>query len=173
LPNVTAPPLVMLERARLACDAGAGGLLVAPGLVGLEAMRCVADADGVGLPIMSHPALLGSHTMSPAEGLSHGVLYGQINRLAGADATIFPNYGGRFSFTAEQCRQIIAGCAVEMGAIRSIFPVPAGGMTMQRVPELCEFYGQDVILLIGGDLHRHGPDLAENCRRFARLVEGA
>ena len=26
------------------------------------------------------------------------------------------------------------------------------------------------ILPIGGDLHRHGPDLVENCRKFVELV---
>jgi ribulose-bisphosphate carboxylase large chain len=38
------------------------------------------------------------------------------------------------------------------------------------VPELCRFYGRDSILLIGGDLHRHGPDLTENCHKFIELV---
>jgi len=43
-------------------------------------------------------------------------------------------------------------------------------MKVDRVAELCRFYGNESVLLIGGDLHRHGPNLAENCRRFAELV---
>jgi ribulose-bisphosphate carboxylase large chain len=31
-------------------------------------------------------------------------------------------------------------------------PVPAGGMTLARVPEMLDFYGPDVMLLIGGSL---------------------
>jgi len=46
-----------------------------------------------------------------------------------------------------------------------------GGMSLDRVPELCRFYGKDSILLIGGDLHRHGPNLVENCRKFAELAK--
>jgi ribulose-bisphosphate carboxylase large chain len=171
LPNVTAPVDQIADRAQLAKEAGAGGCLISPGLVGLDAMRRIADEDRVGLPIMSHPALMGSFTMSSTSGIAHGALYGQISRLAGADAVIFPNYGGRFSFSEEECRDIIDGVTREMGAVSPIFPAPAGGMKVNRVPELCRFYGQDSVLLIGGDLHRQGPDLAENCRRFARLVQ--
>jgi ribulose-bisphosphate carboxylase large chain len=136
-------------------------------------MRCIADDDEIGLPIMSHPAFWGAFTISPSAGISHGTLYGQINRLAGADAAIFPNYGGRFSFSIEQFRDIIEGTTVAMGSFKPIFPAPAGGMKLDRVPELCSFYGNDSILLIGGDLHRHGPDLVKNCREFARRVRNS
>jgi ribulose-bisphosphate carboxylase large chain len=171
LPNVTAPVDQIVDRAQRAKEAGAGGCLISPGLVGLDAMRRIADDARVALPIMSHPALLGSFTISSTGGIAHGALYGQISRLAGADAVIFPNYGGRFSFSEEECRDIIDGVTREMGAVSPVFPAPAGGMALDRVPELCRFYGKDSVLLIGGDLHRHGPDLAENCRRFARLVQ--
>lgn len=173
LPNVTAPFDELRERARFAREKGAGGLLISPGLVGLDAMRCIADDEQVRLPILSHPAFQGCFTMSPVQGISHGTLYGQLNRLAGADAAIFPNYGGRFSFSKEECREIIAGSTCAMGEIQPIFPAPAGGMKLDRVGELCEFYGREVVLLIGGDLHRHGPDLVANCRQFAELAARA
>jgi ribulose-bisphosphate carboxylase large chain len=44
-------------------------------------------------------------------------------------------------------------------------------MRLSGMPELAEIYGRDVILLVGGDLFRHGPDLTENCRAFRRLAE--
>ena len=171
VPNVTAPVDEVVERACLARRAGAGGCLISPGLAGLDTMRRIADDDQIAMPVLSHPALLGCFTVRPREGISHGALYGQINRLAGADAAIFPNYGGRFSFTLEECRDLVNGTACTMGAIGPIFPVPAGGMSLDRVPELCSFYGKDSILLIGGDLHRHGANLVENCRKFAQLVQ--
>jgi ribulose-bisphosphate carboxylase large chain len=170
LPNVTAPAGEILSRARFARDAGAGGLLCCPGLAGFDAMRVLADDDGLDLPILSHPAFLGSFCLHPDSGLSHGVLFGQLNRLAGADATVFPSWGGRFSFTQEECRDLVAGATRPMGQLRPIFPVPAGGMRLDRVAELSDFYGRDCILLIGGDLHDQGPDLVGNCRRFAALT---
>jgi ribulose-bisphosphate carboxylase large chain len=170
LPNVTGPADQTVDRAGRARAAGAGGLLFSPGLAGLDTMRQIADDDQVALPILSHPAFQGPFTLRPDEGISHGALYGQINRLAGADGAIFPNYGGRFSFTQEQCRDIVRGANCDMGSLTPIFPVPAGGMSLARVPELCRFYGIESILLVGGDLHRHGSDLAENCRKFVQLV---
>ena len=170
LPNITGPIDVMGERARVAKEAGAGGLLISPGLSGFDAMRWIADNDELALPILNHPAFQGSFTLRTTEGISHGALYGQIARLAGADGSIFPNYGGRFSFSPEECRDLVDGTTRTMGAIKPIFPVPAGGMSLPRVPDLCKFYGNDSILLIGGDLHRHGPDLVENCRKFVELV---
>jgi ribulose-bisphosphate carboxylase large chain len=133
-------------------------------------MRRIADDDRIALPILSHPAFQGPFTLRPDEGIAHGALYGQINRLAGADGAIFPNYGGRFSFTEAQCRDIVRGATCDMGSIAPIHPVPAGGMSLARVPELCRFYGKESILLVGGDLHRHGPDLIENCCKFVQLV---
>jgi len=168
LPNVTGPSDEIERRARAAVDAGAGGLVVSPGLVGFDAMRRMADDADLAVPIFSHPALLGSFTVSPRQGIAHGALYGQINRLAGADACIFPSFGGRFAFTEDECRGIAEATRAPMGRIESIFPVPAGGMSLDRIPELRRFYGDDVILLIGGDLHRGGPDLVESCRSFGR-----
>ena len=133
----------------------------------------LADDDALALPILSHPAFQGSFTLHPDGGLAHGVLYGQINRLAGADATIFPSYGGRFAFTPDECRDITIGATRPMGALKTIFPVPAGGMVLARVPELIRFYGRDCCLLIGGDLHARGTDLEASCRGFLAAVNAA
>ena len=132
-------------------------------------LRALADDDTLALPILSHPAFQGSFSLHPDGGIAHGCLYGQLNRLAGADATIFPSYGGRFAFTPDDCRDLVDGATRPLGTLAPIFPVPAGGLCIERVPELIHFYGQDCILLIGGDLHR-GPDLTENCRDFLKTV---
>ena len=164
-PNVTGPADQVLERARFARDCGAGGVLFAPGLAGFDTMRLLA-AEVPELPIMAHPALLGGFVVSPDHGISHAALFGHLHRLAGADIVVFPNHGGRFSFRPEDCKSIAAAAADELGSLAPIFPAPAGGMTVARVPEMVEFYGPDVILLIGGDLHRQSSDLVANCRGF-------
>jgi ribulose-bisphosphate carboxylase large chain len=170
-PNVTAPAGEVLERAHYAKERGAGGLLVAPGLTGFDAMRCLADDEGLSLPILSHPAFQGTYVLSPDHGISHHVLFGVLPRLAGADITIYPNYGGRFSFTRDECKAIVDGAEIPLGGIRPIFPAPGGGMRIDRVPELRTFYGPETVFLIGGDLMSAGPDLIENCRTFRRLLE--
>jgi ribulose-bisphosphate carboxylase large chain len=168
--NITAPHSEVMKRARLAKDAGAGGLMVAPGLIGFDLMRELADDDSIALPIMTHPALQGSF-VTGRNGISHGVIFGQLARLAGADATIFPNFGGRFSFSREECMDIAEETSIPMGKLKPIFPAPGGGMSLDRVPEMLETYGQDLIFLIGGGLFKHGPDLVENCRYFRQMVE--
>jgi ribulose-bisphosphate carboxylase large chain len=172
VPNVTAPPIELLSRARLAKALGSGALLVCPGLCGLEAMRTLADDDEVALPILSHPAFQGSFVVRPGEGLSHGLLFGQIARLAGADVTIFPNFGGRFSFTPQECCDLAAGTKVPMRSLKSIFPAPAGGLSLSRVRDLEAVYGRDMVILVGGGLFKHGPELLENCRAFRAIVSG-
>jgi S-methyl-5-thioribulose 1-phosphate isomerase len=168
--NITAPNAEVKKRAQFAKDVGAGGLMIAPGLVGFDLMRELADDDSTALPILTHPALQGSFVTS-RNGISPGVLFGQLARLAGADATIFPNFGGRFSFSREECKDIVRGTSLSMGHLKTIFPAPGGGMSLHKVPEMLETYGSDLIFLIGGGLFKHGPDLIENCRYFRNMIE--
>ncbi|HYF80909.1 MAG TPA: RuBisCO large subunit C-terminal-like domain-containing protein [Symbiobacteriaceae bacterium] len=170
MPNVTGPAEKVVESARFARQVGAGGILICPGITGLDVMRYLAEDEEIALPIMSHPALQGSFVTSPDSGISHYALFGQIARLAGADATIYPNWGGRFSFSKEECQSIAAGTEVAMGGLKQIFPTPGGGMTLERIPELFEVYGKDVIFLVGGGLFKQGPNLVENCKYFLSMI---
>lgn len=170
MPNVTAPYSETIARARFAKEAGAGALLISPGLAGLDAMREISEDDGINLPIFSHPAFQGSYVLDRS-GISHSVLFGQIARLAGADATIYPNFGGRFSFSIEECKSIVEGTMEPMGALKQIFPCPAGGMSLSSIPKSIEIYGNDVIFLVGGGLFKQGPDIVENSRYFRDMVE--
>lgn len=170
MPNVTAPAHLVHERAKFAKAAGAESLLICPGLTGFDTMRMLADDGEIALPISSHPAFYGSMVTSPQNGMSHYALYGQLQRLAGADSSIYPNFGGRFSFSEEECRSIIEGCAVPMGELKPIFVTPGGGMNMNSIPQMREVYGQEVIYLIGGGLHRYSDDIVKNARHFVGLV---
>ncbi len=171
MPALNVPAGALVDAAHEAKAAGAGALLVLPGLVGLDAMRTLADDDDLGLPIMSHPAFLGSHVVSADQGIDHGILLGLLLRLAGADITVFPNHGGRFSFTPAQCLDIRDRAAQPLGSIAATWPSPGGGMSVERIPEMVAFYGSDVALLIGGALHRG--DLATNARVMVDAVRAA
>ncbi len=168
--NVTAPFDELMRRARFAKDAGAGALMIAPGLTGFSAMKTLADDSGLGLPVFSHPAFLGA-SLNGASALSYFFALGQLQRLSGADAVIYPNYGGRFSISKEQCLEIARGAREPMGRIQSIFPFPGGGMSLEAVSEMHEMYGNDLIYLIGGGLFRRGDDLVENCKYFRSLID--
>lgn len=170
-PNITAPSGYEYGSAMHAKRVGAGAVLVSPGIAGLSLMQNLAANPDFDLPILSHPSFQGSFVVSRDSGISHFCLFGQLNRLAGADAAIFPNFGGRFSFSRDDCRAIVEGCSQGMQNIAPIFPAPAGGMSLERVPEMREMYGRDVILLIGAGLRSHSPDLVANCIYFRELAE--
>ena len=170
LPSLNGPADEVFERARIAKDAGAGGLLVLPGLAGLDTMRALAADDALALPVMGHPAFLGSYVIHDDAGIEHGVLFGTLFRLAGADMVVFPSYGGRFAFSREACTSIADACRAPLGSLAPIFPAPGGGMTLARVPEIEAFYGPDTALLVGGDLHRG--DLLDNVTRMHAAVAG-
>ena len=175
IPNVTGPIDKIMERSRFAKKVGAGGLLLAPGLTGLDTLRWLSQDPEVALPIFSHPAFQGSYVINAAQGvgLSHYLIYGQLSRLAGADAVVYPNFGGRFSFSVAECQNIVAGTQDAMGHLKPIFPAPGGGMTLDRIPELMKVYGNEVLFLMGGGLFKPGRSLADNCKDFLALVEQA
>jgi ribulose-bisphosphate carboxylase large chain len=169
-PNVTAPADELCQRAHFAKQSGAGALLLCPGLTGFDAMRTLADDESLQLPILAHPAFLGSFVTSPDNGISHHALFGQIMRLAGADAVIFPHSGGRFGFSPAECREVADGTQSLLGELKSIFPAPGGGMSLARIPELLKFYGNEVIFLVGGDLLRNNAEIERNCERYREMV---
>jgi ribulose-bisphosphate carboxylase large chain len=160
MPSLNVPADRIADAAHEAKAVGAKAVLVLPGVSGFDAMRMLADDDSLALPIMAHPSFLGSNVVNPAQGFDHGILFGTLMRVAGADISIFPNYGGRFSFSPDECRQIKDLCHAPLGTLRPSWPSPGGGMTLDRLGELTDFYGSDVALLIGGALHRG--DLAAN-----------
>jgi ribulose-bisphosphate carboxylase large chain len=53
--------------------------------------------------------------------------------------------------------------------MKRIFPSPGGGMTLERIPEIANFFGNDTFLLIGGALHRG--DLLGNAKSLRTYVE--
>ena len=169
-PSLNLPADEILNAAVEAKNLGAGALMMLPGVTGFDSMRSVADNDEVALPIMSHPSMLGSFVSSPTQGLSHGLLLGTIMRLAGADISVFPNFGGRFSFTPEECREITQASRADLSGLKPMWVSPAGGMTLEKIPEMRSFYGNDLALLIGSALHRG--DLFENACAMKDAIAG-
>ncbi|KMT22445.1 RuBisCO large subunit C-terminal-like domain-containing protein [Clostridium cylindrosporum] len=170
VPNITGSYRNVIKRAKEAKEAGAGGVLICPILTGFDVIREISNDDSINLPIFSHPAFIGSFAVNKF-GISHSAIFGLIQRLSGADCSIFPNYGGRFSFSTEECKSILNGCTREFYNIKPIFPSPAGGMTLGKVEEIIKFYGKDTMLLIGGGLFQGEKGLLENCRDLKKAIE--
>ena len=168
-PNISADAEQLPQRLALAREAGVGAVMIAPGLIGWDSARRISERAAPDLAVLAHPALLGAFVAERSHGIAPAVLFGTLMRLLGADATIFPHAGGRFSFSECDCRQLAQQATAPLGRLRSVMPVPAGGMTVDRIDELLAVYGREVMVLIGGDLHREG--FSGISRRVALLRE--
>jgi len=161
-PTFSGSPRALATQARIARECGVRMALVAPMLVGIPAfVEMQVELD---IPVMAHPAFAGAGRVAPP------LLLGKLFRLFGADATIFPNHGGRFSYSRATCLAIADAARRPWEEVRATLPVPAGGMTVERVPEMIEGYGTDTMLLIGGGLLVARERLPDRTRDFVAAV---
>ena len=166
VPNLMGTPDRVLRQLEFARRTGAPAVMISPMIVGLPLLHQLAsEADG--LPIVAHPALGGVLRVDEP------VLFGKLFRWYGADAVIFPHAGGRFSYSQDTCRRLAAALRKPGPLARPAFPVPAGGIRVDRVAELLTFYGPDCILLIGGSLYEAGDALFDRTKALVDEVARA
>jgi ribulose-bisphosphate carboxylase large chain len=164
-PSLTGDYGRIRERIAYAREHGVRMFLVAPMVSGVS--NVAALARDAGAPMMAHPALAGAARIAPP------LLMGKLFRLFGADATIFPNSGGRFSFTPKTCSDIADAARASWHGLAPMLPVPAGGMAVERVAEMRARFGNDTMFLIGGSLLVAGERLLERCTEFVAAVEAS
>jgi len=165
-PNLIGTPRMLREQARIARDAGVRVVLVAPMIVGLPAFLDLID-EFPEFVYLAHPSFGGAARIAPP------LLFGRLLRLFGSDAVIFVNYGGRFGYTRATCGELAALAREPWGTIAPALPVPAGGMRLERIEELLAFYGNDTMLLIGGNLLIERDAILARTREFVERVERA
>ena len=166
VPNLIGTPPVVLEQLKFAQDEGVCAVMIAPMLLGLPFMAEIV-ANHASVPIIAHPSFGGATRIAPE------LLYGKLFPLYGADATIFANFGGRFSYSKETCRRLAdALTSPDEPGLLPTLPMPAGGIKYQSVADVLAFYGTEVILLIGGGLYEAGDDpaLYKRALEFVRHV---
>jgi ribulose-bisphosphate carboxylase large chain len=173
LANVTGRGGDPIADAFRAKELGATGVLIMPGLLGFQTIQALACDPAFDLPIMAHPAFTGAFVQSPDFGIAHGVMYGALQRVAGADMSIFPNVGGRFGFTAEDCHAIADACRTAEGHGRSMLPTPGGGMSVDRAADMAAMYGDDVVYLLGGSILREGDRIGDAVAAMRRALDEA
>lgn len=159
------------DNIRFARDAGADGILVMPGLFGFGTVARIAADAGLSLPVMTHPAFLGPYVLAPDTGIDHGVIFGTLQRLAGSDISVFPNVGGRFGFSADECLSIADACRAPAGHGPAMLPSPGGGMSLDRAADMTAMYGQDAVFLLGGSLLRDPDNIDAAVAAMRRAVD--
>ncbi len=166
VPNLIGTPAHILDQLAFARDAGVRVVMLSPMLVGLPLLHEIASsADG--LPVFAHPALGGVLRAREA------ALFGTLFRWYGADAVIFPHAGGRFAYGEDTCRELASALRSTHPRVNPSFPMPGGGIVLERVETLLSFYGMDCILLIGSSLYEAGESRFERARELVARVEHA
>jgi ribulose-bisphosphate carboxylase large chain len=156
IPSLTGDLDQLRARATIARDLGLDCMMVAPMISGFSSVRALTKAfpDVV---FFAHPAMGGAARIAPE------LLIGKLFPALGCGAVIFPTYGGRFGYSRETCRELVANASPQLA-------VPAGGITLNRVTELLDFHGPDTMLLIGGNLLLAGDRITEESAAFAQAV---
>jgi ribulose-bisphosphate carboxylase large chain len=155
----------MREQLDFAQGHGVGMVLVAPMIAGVSNFNALRR-EFPAMAFLAHPALAGNQ-IAPA------ALQGTLFRVFGADAVIFPNHGGRFSYSPETCQAIASRLREPLAELRPALPVPAGGMSVERAAEIVAEYGLDTVLLIGGNLLLAREQLGARSRAFVEAVAAA
>ena len=149
----------------LARREGVHVVLIAPMLCGVATLAALKrEFDDI--MFIAHPSLAGLR-IAPA------ALFGKLFRLFGADAVIFPNHGGRFSFSRDACQAIARYNTQPWHDLKPALPTPAGGMSVDRAAEMVAEYGRDSMLLIGGALLAAREQLAARSTEFVNAVAAA
>jgi ribulose-bisphosphate carboxylase large chain len=165
VPSVSGDLDALRRQVAAARDAGIDAVMIAPMIAGLSNMLALVR-ENPDIAFLAHPTMAGAARIAPP------LLLGKIFRMIGADAIVFPNHGGRFGYSPDMCRELAHTALAPRDGLRSSVPVPAGGMTRGRVGEMLDFYGTDVMLLIGGALLAAGDRLVEATAAFVAEVEG-
>jgi ribulose-bisphosphate carboxylase large chain len=145
---------------KLARDAGITTVIVSPMLAGPSNIQALI-AENPDIAFIAHPTLAGAARIAPE------LLIGKLFPLLGADAVVFPTFGGRFGYSQDTCCQLAHNAK---SSKTPSLPTPAGGMTLGRVAEKLDFYGPDTMLLIGGNLLLARELLTEETKTFVRAV---
>jgi len=159
IPSLTGNLDQLRHQIRIARDEGLDSLMVQPMIAGFPTFQTLVR-ENPDMAFFSHP------TMTGAQRIGAPFLHGTLFRLLGADAVIYTNHGGRFPLPKETCLELGRRATRPWDGLKPAMPVPAGGMTLDRVPEMIECYGNDVMLLIGGGLLLAREKLAEETRGF-------
>lgn len=162
LPSLNGNLDAMRRQIGICRAAGLDTVLITPMLCGLSQFQTV-KRENPDFAFVAHPSF-GGLPMAPS------FLFAKLFRLIGADATIFPNYGGRFSYSKEECHRIAELALQPQTGLKPCVPVPAGGMTLSRIPEILDFFGSDVMLLIGGSLLSAKDKITEETAKFCQAV---
>lgn len=151
-PNVTGPSAGLLDRARMAVDLGATGLLVNPFAQGLDSLVALREA-GLGVPVFAHRAGSGPWARNPAFGPTGAVL-ARLLRLCGADYVVVGGFGGTLFESDDEVWGNLAAVRDPCGSARPAVAAMGGGLGPDDVrAQVDTAGGGGLLVLLGSRAH--------------------
>ena len=137
----------LLDKLRFLRESGCRGAVVIPFYLGLDTVSGLASESE--LALLAHPS--GSGVLFAEEhGVAPEVYLGQLLRMAGCDAVIYPHAGGRFGMDKATANAISANLLADLGSLRPSAPAPGGSFDPASLAEWFDVYGPDSLFVVGG-----------------------
>ncbi len=169
--NITDNPHRVMEHAHAALEAGANMLMLNTLTAGFGTLQMLAESKEINVPILSHPDYAGVHSWSEKSGVSAHLILGKFLRLCGADISVYPTNFGKLPITLEQVVKIVFNLQSPLYGMKSVWPMPSGGLTQGMVARVMADMGNDIILGAGAAIHAHPMGPTAGGKSFRQAVD--
>lgn len=177
--NVTAPPDVMLERAKFVKKQGGRCVMVDIISVGYDNVQYLRKQN-LGLIIHGHRAGHSTFTRNPRHGISMLVV-AKLARLAGIDQLHTGTVVGKMEGSKEETisvnellKEDFSGfnkLREDWSGIKPSMPIASGGMHPGLMGKLIEILGTNLIVNFGAGIHGHRDGSAAGARACLQAAE--
>lgn len=171
VPNVTAQGTRLIDNAERAVGAGARAVMVAYGTVGYGMLAEVAAR--VGVPVLGHYA--GSTPLFEGieSGLSAGLSFGTLPRLAGADLVMLNTPYGGYPMTRASYLEAAHRASLPTPGLKPAMPMAGGGVHPGMVERYMADLGHDIVLAPGGAIQGHPDGATAGARAVRQAIDAA
>ena len=167
--NVTAEVEEMKKRLQFIEDQGGRYMMIDIITTGWSSLQTVRELD-YDLVIHAHRAGHAAFTRSSVHGISM-VVVSKIARLLGVDQLHIGAIVGKMSETEEEVMDNREAIMSDMYEIKRVFPVASGGLHPGSIPQVLQYFGNDVIIQAGGGIHGHPKGSKQGATSMRQAVE--
>ncbi|MCD6483398.1 MAG: type III ribulose-bisphosphate carboxylase [Candidatus Aenigmarchaeota archaeon] len=172
--NITSETEEMKRRAKLVADYGNEYVMIDIVTAGFAALQTMRNyLDDLHLAIHAHRAMHAVFTRNRKHGISMLVL-AKLARLIGVDNLHVGTVVGKLVSPKEEVYQLKEFLRSEWYGKKKTFPVSSGGLHPGLLPFIVKFFGNDLVMQIGGGVHGHPRGTyygAKACREVLEAIQ--
>lgn len=166
LASVTDEVDKVLDKAKRAVAAGAGGILLAYS-AGFSMLKVLASDPDINVPIMLHP----SHMVSLLPSVNWPTLV-KFVRMCGGDMMMGPTIWSSMPITSlEEAMRTAQVAQAPMHGLNRMWAMPSAGVHPGLVDVLVDEYGTDTIIPTGGGMLGHPMGYTAGAKAIQQAIE--